>query len=483
LELKSKKLEKQLDAIAKWTANDADLIKRDFAAEKGASLTIYHQNTTCYLLGLGVKPSADAIEKAFQNLIIRKRKQLGGEIGIQLLAKNEPSSKKIATWIEAMARGIRLGSYDIGMLKSKKKNKHPLGRKGSEITCFLASKESKKIKRAFERGEITAESILEMLDLVNAPGNYKLPKRLADWAIEAGKKFDFDVCVMDKKTIAENGMDALLAVNRGSEHPPAFIIMEYKPKSIPNKKLTKIGLAGKGVTFDTGGLSLKGPQNMHYMKSDMGGAAAVLGTMAATARLQLPVHLIGVIPATDNSVDALAIKPGDVINSYSGKTIEVIDTDAEGRLILADGLAYLNKNFEPDVMIDLATLTGSCVRTLGYEAGGLFTKNKKLAKTLIKAGEESGDLLWQLPLWDVYLNDIQSDVADIKNLGARPLAGATIAGKFLEFFTDKHPTWAHLDIAGVAFGNSPFSKDKSATGFGIRLLLKFIEKWNISTSA
>ena len=171
----------------------------------------------------------------------------------------------------------------------------------------------------------------------------------------------------------------------------------------------------------------------------------------------------------------MAIKPGDVIDSYSGKTIEVIDTDAEGRLILADGLAYMNKHFQPNVLINLATLTGSSVRALGYEAGALFSKNEELIQALQKAGQNTGDKLWPLPMWDAYANDLQSDVADIKNLGAQPVAGAIRAAKFLEFFTNKHPAWAHLDIAGVAFGSNPLSKEKSATGFGIKLLLNYLE--------
>ena len=216
---------------------------------------------------------------------------------------------------------------------------------------------------------------------------------------------------------------------------------------------------------------------MHYMKSDMGGAAAVLGTMEACAKLQLPVHLVGIVPSTDNCVDAKSVKPGDVINSYSGKTIEIIDTDAEGRLILADGLAYLNKNYQPEVMIDLATLTGSSVRALGYQAGALFSNNQKLSDQLFQTGMSTGERLWPLPLWEEYRSDMDSDVADIANFSGKPIAGAITAAKFLEFFTKQHPAWAHLDIAGVAFGNSGLSKHKSATGYGIRLLISFLENW------
>ena len=184
----------------------------------------------------------------------------------------------------------------------------------------------------------------------------------------------------------------------------------------------------------------------------------------------------GVVPATDNSVDAKSIKPGDVINSYDGKTIEVIDTDAEGRLILADGLAYLVKNFKPHVLIDLATLTGSCIRTLGTYAGGLFSNNENLANELIKASTNSGERLWQFPLWEDYKKEIKSDVADVKNYSGNPSAGAITAAKFLEAFIQNHKEWAHMDIAGVAVSDSEFSSQKSATAFGIRLLLQYLDQ-------
>jgi leucyl aminopeptidase len=247
--------------------------------------------------------------------------------------------------------------------------------------------------------------------------------------------------------------------------------MEYKPKG---KSLRTIGLVGKGVTFDTGGLSIKPSTNMHYMKSDMGGAAAVLGTLEMAAKLELPLHVVGVIPTTENSVDSLSTKPGDVIGSYLGKTIEVIDTDAEGRLILADGLTYAVKHYQPDVLIDLATLTGSCIRTLGTYAGGLFSNNDELVGKLNDSADRTGERLWRLPLWDDYKKELKSDVADLKNFSGSPSAGAITAAKFLEEFIEKHPAWAHLDIAGVAVSDSEFASQKSATGFGIRLLIDYM---------
>jgi len=251
-------------------------------------------------------------------------------------------------------------------------------------------------------------------------------------------------------------------------------VLEYKPATAQTGQT--IGLVGKGVTFDTGGISIKDSTNMHLMKSDMGGAAAVLGTVELAAKLQLPVHLVGVIPSTENSVDGDSTKPGDVIGSYAGKTIEVIDTDAEGRLILADALAYVIKNHQPDVLIDLATLTGSVIGTLGYVAAGLFTTNDTLANTLLNVSDKTGEKLWRLPMWDDYKEDLKSDVADVKNYHGKPFAGAIMGAKFLEVFTSKHPAWAHLDIAGTAFTDSEFGSQKNATAYGIRLLTTYLSQ-------
>lgn len=213
---------------------------------------------------------------------------------------------------------------------------------------------------------------------------------------------------------------------------------------------------------------------MHYMKSDMGGAAAVLGAIEAVASARLKYDVFGIIPLAENVISGNALLPGDIINSYSGKTIEVIDTDAEGRLILADGLYYAQKHYNPDVLIDLATLTGSAVHTFGYHCGALFSNDENLSKNIQTVGEQYGERLWPLPMWDDYSEDLYSDVADLRNLGALPLAGAIFAAKFLENFINEHPSWVHLDIAGVAFGNQEMSKQKAATGYGVKLLFEFI---------
>jgi leucyl aminopeptidase len=311
---------------------------------------------------------------------------------------------------------------------------------------------------------------LETYHLVDLPPNKITPKHLADWAIEAGKKFGFSVEVFGQQKSKEVGLDAFISVGKGSANESQFIIMDYQPENAKKH----IGLVGKGITFDTGGLNIK-TAGMVHMKCDMAGAAAVLGAMQLIADLQLPYRVTAIVPACENSVDANSFLPSDVIGSYSGHSIEIIDTDAEGRLILADGLSYLIKNYNPETVIDLATLTGSSVATFGNECGALFTNNELLVKQLQQAGDGIGERLWPLPLWDAYKSDIESEIADVKNYSGKPVAGAISAAKFLEFFTENHTSWAHLDIAGVTFVDDEFAKTKHATAFGVHLITNFIE--------
>jgi leucyl aminopeptidase len=425
-----------------------------------------------YCLGLGTKPTLKVIIEAFKRFLQMEAAKLPSNLSIDISSGNfDPEFLPGLT--EGIVSGLLLGTYKKGLYQTSNIPAHKWDSEQLTLQFFVKDNFDAKVKIAAEKGRSIAETQLKILSLVNAPSNKLTPIKLAQEAVLSGKEFGYKVEVHDEKAIEKLGLYALMAVGQGSETPARFIVMEYKPK-VTGTILPKVGLIGKGVTFDTGGLSIKGSSNMHYMKSDMGGAAAVLGTIELTAKLKLPVHLIAVIPTTENCVDAKALKPGDVIGSYAEKTIEIIDTDAEGRLILADGIAYLNKNYSPDVMIDVATLTGSCVQTLGYEAGGLFTNNDDLAFGLTTAGDGCGERLWRLPLWDSYEGDIKSDIADVKNYSGKPIAGAISAAKFLEFFTDKHPRWAHLDIAGVAFGDAEFYTQKTATAFGVRLLTEFI---------
>lgn len=467
---------KRFKAFLKTEKVDPFMIKSFTAASKEICLLSGERSKYIYLVGMGKKLDYKHIRDSFRQFAIKYSAQLSASMGLRLdVTKWLDAPAGATTLMKAATNGLILGTYDIGLYKTEDKQTHPLQDAQTALTIFAEKDLHVALEYEAREGEALANTQLSIMDLVNAPGNKAIPSVLGEWAINSGKKFGFKTKVLGKAQIVATGLEGLLAVNRGSEYPPVFIIMEYKPKGAGKKQLPKIGIAGKGVTFDTGGISIKGHQNMHYMKSDMGGAAAVLGAMEMTAKLQLPIHLIAIVPATDNCVDANAVKPGDVINSYSGKTIEIIDTDAEGRLILADALAYLNEKYQPEILLDLATLTGSGVRTFGYETGALFSHDEELIDALTTAGRSCSERLWPLPIWEAYGHYMESDVADIKNLSGRPVAGAITAAKFLEFFTDHHPKWAHMDIAGVAFGDTGFSKQKSATGYGVNLLVEFLK--------
>jgi leucyl aminopeptidase len=376
---------------------------------------------------------------------------------------NEASENLGAAYVE----GLVLGNYKFIKYFKQADKQTSFFKTLKVIENTVSAKELEELKTLLE-------TVCIVRDLVNEPvitlDAVQLAKEIADLGKEAG----FSSETFDKNKIEELGMGGLLSVNMGSQIPPTFNIMEWKPESAKNSKA--IVLVGKGVVYDTGGLSLKPtPNSMDFMKCDMAGAVAVLGSMQLIADLKLPYRVIAIVPACENSVDAHSFMPSDVIQSYAGHSIEIIDTDAEGRLILADGLSYLIKNYKPETVIDLATLTGSAVGTFGYECAALFTNNEDLSKKLQQSGDAIGERLWQLPLWDAYKSDIESEIADVKNYSGKPVAGAISAAKFLEFFTDEHQSWAHLDIAGVAFGDDEFAKTKHATGYGVHLITKFIE--------
>lgn len=449
------------------------VLTTDFGAElKEIFLAYQPTGQRTYLLGLGQKPGSMAWILAFRSLFFKHKNQLPQSVTIDLTAVD-------ADVVEAVVLGVRGGGYDLRLYQTNKTGDSAFYGESGRLTIVVDPAGVEVAQQALDRGEAIAQTQLQLMDLMNAPANYKNPQTLANWTRESGQRYGYSVTVLEKADLEAQGLGALLSVNQGSEVPPVLIIADYHlvadDSESPGNRPT-VGLVGKGVTFDTGGISIKTSTNMHYMKSDMGGAAAVLGAVEVAAKLKLPVHVIGIVPATENNVDGRSTKPGDVITSYSGKTIEIIDTDAEGRVILADGLAYMVQNFQPDVLIDLATLTGSVISALGYHAAGLFTPNDDLAQALLASADQTGERLWRLPVWDVYRDDIKSDVADVKNFSGKPLAGSISAAKFLEVFTASHPAWAHLDIAGTAFADTEFGTQKNATGYGIRLLVDYLQR-------
>lgn len=323
------------------------------------------------------------------------------------------------------------------------------------------------------RGQGIANATNIARDLVNEPVITLTAEELARRCEQYGSEYGFSAEVFNKTKIKTLKMGGLLAVNSGSIDPPTFTIMEWKPENARNEK--PVILVGKGVVFDTGGLSLKPTANsMDMMKADMGGAAAVIGAMVGVASLELPVHVIGLVPATDNRPGQLAYTPGDVIKMYDGTTVEVLNTDAEGRMILADALAYAKK-FDPELTIDLATLTGAAVVAVGDHGAPYMGNAKAKMQELHAAGERVYERLVEFPLWDEYREQLKSDIADLKNIGGRA-AGSITAGKFLEHFTD-YP-WIHIDVAGPAYlSGSDAYRPKNGTGFGVRLLVEFLSNY------
>lgn len=308
--------------------------------------------------------------------------------------------------------------------------------------------------------------------LVNEPQNYLTATKFSEEIAEVGKQAGFSVEILEKAKIESLNMAGLLAVNAGSVEPPTFTIMEYKPENAKNAQ--PVVLVGKGVVYDTGGLSLKPtPQSMDYMKCDMAGAGMMLGVMYAVAKNKLPIHLVALVPATDNRPSGNAFAPGDILKMMNGKTVEVLNTDAEGRLILADALCYADR-YKPMLVIDSATLTGASVRAIGDVAASLMgTADRDTTQKLIQAGEEVYERLIEFPLWDEYGEHLKSDIADFTNLG-KGEAGQISAGKFLEYFTN-YP-WLHIDIAGTAYLHAPSKyRGKFATGYGVRLLYQFLK--------
>jgi len=312
-----------------------------------------------------------------------------------------------------------------------------------------------------------AEGMALAKDLGNLPGNHCTPTYLAEQAVDLGKRHGIKVEVLEQKDCEKLGMGCFLAVARGSSQPPKFIVMEYQGGK---RDEPPVALVGKGITFDTGGISIKPAAEMDEMKFDMCGAASVLGTMKAIALMKLPLNVVGVVPSTENMPGGRAIKPGDVVTTMSGQTVEILNTDAEGRLILCDALTYVEK-YKPAAVVDIATLTGAMVIALGHVATGLFANSDPLARELISAGETAWDRAWHMPLWDDYQEALKSNFADIPNIGSRA-GGSITAACFLSRFTKSYP-WAHLDIAGTAWKSGA---EKGATGRPVPLLSHFLVK-------
>jgi leucyl aminopeptidase len=372
---------------------------------------------------------------------------------------------------QAVAEGALLGLYEFVERKAPKEDQREVAEMA--VVEFDAGR-LPAIEAGVRTGQTMAAAVKLTRDLVNEPPNFATPTILAERARQMAEGRKLGVTVLEREDMRELGMGALLGVAQGSDEPPKFIILEYRPESQDGGTAPPtVVLVGKGITFDSGGISIKPAEGMEEMKSDMAGGAAVIGAMQAIADLNLPVRVVGLVPATENLPGGRAYKPADVVRAMNGKTIEIISTDAEGRMILADALVYA-KRYEPQAVVDLATLTGACVVALGKgQAAGLFGTDEKLIEQLKAASARTGERIWQLPLYDEYIEVMKSDTADLKNSGGR-YGGVGASAAFLKAFAEGYP-WAHLDIAPIAYldKDKPYTP-KGATGFGVRLLVQFV---------
>ncbi|MFA6989019.1 MAG: leucyl aminopeptidase [Candidatus Gastranaerophilaceae bacterium] len=363
---------------------------------------------------------------------------------------------------KVITEGTLLGSYSFDKYKSEKNEDKKIAEfEIVEIEPSIIDR----IKEGIENGKIVSEEVNFARDLVNEPADEMTPTKLAQIAL---KLKGVETKIMDKDEVQKLGMGSYLAVAKGSTQPPKFIHMEYKPSN-PKKK---IAIVGKGVTFDSGGLDIKPASSMLNMKDDMAGAAAVIGVIKAISKLKPNVEVHAIIAATENMPGPQAYKPGDVVKAMNGKTIEIDNTDAEGRLTLADALCYA-ESLKVDEIIDIATLTGACMAALGYMASGIVGNNDELVKKLIKAADDGGERLWEFPMYEEYFEGLKSEIADFKNSGTK-FAGTSVAGLFLQKFVSATP-WAHIDIAGPSFlGNEVRELSKGASGVGVRTLINYI---------
>jgi leucyl aminopeptidase len=425
-----------------------------------------HRATRLALIGAG--PSADCsidrARKIASALVIAARQRRIPSVALFPGGRFED-----AQMLQAVAEGLALGAFDVGQYKTVDRTVTPM-----TALSIVTEKGSTAQVSAVKHGRVLADCTNLARQLVNEPGNALTPSVFTERVVAIARAGGLSVEVLEHADLIKLGMGLILAVGRGSSDPPRLIVIRYEPPGAPAQPL--LGFVGKGVTFDSGGLSLKTPELMDHMKDDMAGGAAVVTAMRAIAALQGRVRVVGVIPCVENMPGGSAFRPGDVITSASGKTVEVLNTDAEGRLILADALWHAHQ-IGATHLVDVATLTGACVIALGKITTGLFGTPPEWVDTVRKVADRAGDRCWPMPLFEEYRDQLKSDIADMVNVGGRP-AGAITAAAFLKEFTGGVP-WAHLDIAGTAWNDEmrPY-QPKGATGAGVRTLAELALSWN-----
>jgi leucyl aminopeptidase len=410
------------------------------------------------LVGLGDKTLTEPAYRDAVRAAANVLKDLGTKDAALFLVDAKIGARHLAWNVRHAVLGVRDAFYRFDQLKTQKKNSAPTL---AHVVLPLSPKAE--LRAALDEAAATAEGCALARTLGNLPPNICTPSYLAAEAGKLAREFKLELEVLERKDMEKLGMGALLSVARGSHQAPKLIVLKYTGKA----KARPLALVGKGITFDTGGISLKPAGEMDEMKYDMSGAASVLGTIRALAGMKARANVIGVIPACENMPGGAATKPGDIVTTLSGQTVEILNTDAEGRLILCDALSYAER-FHPEVVIDIATLTGACVVALGNVASGLFSNDDKLADEVREAADDAWDRVWHMPLWEDYQEQLRSNFADFANIGGRP-AGAVTAACFLARFTKKM-RWAHLDIAGTAWKGG---REKGSTGRPVPLLVRF----------
>ena len=434
----------------------------DVTGKKGESNLFYISDKRVLLMGLGKKSEYNADVS----------REIGGYISRFAIEKKVDNFyfecfSNNASHCQALGEGIVLGSYQFFDYKTKT----PSDNFELQLATVLGCEDENTSN--FKKGVSIGQSVCLARDLGNYPGNVATPSKLAQVAQEIAQDGGMKTKIFDREEFTEMGMGGLAGVAIGTEEPPKFIIIEYMNGGETKPKV----LVGKGLTFDSGGISIKPSAKMDEMKYDMCGSTVVLGVFKALSLLKPAINVVGIIPATENLNGGKAYKPGDVLTAYNGKTMEILNTDAEGRVILADGLSYASKHYEPEYILDFATLTGAVLVSLGHVATGVMGTNKDLMKKVKNAAKSSSEKVWEFPLWPEFCSQVESKIADVKNVGAPMQAGSIAGGAFLKEFVKKEIPWTHFDIAGTAWGAEPNSINPkgSATGWGVRLVLDMMD--------
>ncbi|HOE71125.1 MAG TPA: leucyl aminopeptidase [Brevefilum sp.] len=444
----------------------------DFSGKSKQTLLLYTRNAVspARVLLVGLGESSNVNPDTFRNaaaVAIKEALRLkAAQVTMGVVAETDVDEQALT---QAIVEGAVLGSYRFLDYKTDLKEDDTFEVKKVE----LFSKDAGKAEKGLEEALAVVAGVILARNLVNKPGADITPARLGEEAEALAKRVGIKATVFGMKELKEQGFGGIISIGKASANEPRFIILEYGE---PSDNVPTVVLVGKGISFDSGGLSLKPADGMMTMKGDMGGAATVLGTMEAVARLRLPLHLVGLIPSAENMPGPNAVRPGDIVKSLSGKTMEILNTDAEGRVILADAIYYAHR-YNPSAIINFATLTGAMIIALGYHATGLMSTDEELTEKIIAAGEQSAERVWELPLWQEYQEMVKSDIADVKNVAGRP-AGSITAGAFLAAFAGDFP-FAHLDIAATSWLETPIKAyhHKGATGVGVRMMVELLKEY------